>query len=151
LIAGSLLVVIAIGAVVIGFGRESMRTAQAIAPSKPPDTITGVVTVYYFHGDTRCSTCREIESRTAEVVQRRFAGPVEVGMLRFMSVNFDDAAERHYREDYNLSFGTVLVQGTGESKPWMNLPDVWTLIHDDPAAFETYLVENIQTMLDTAG
>lgn len=151
LIFGLLLVGIAVGAVVIGLARESVHTAPPPVPSTAPGPSWGVVTVYYFHGDTRCNTCREIESRTVEIVQRRFAGPIEVGMLRFASVNFDDPDERHFRADYNLSFGTVLVQGAGGAKPWESLSDVWTLIHGDPAAFEAYLVEHIQTMLDAAG
>lgn len=145
-ILGLLLVAVAAGAVVVGVARERSKTPASEA------TITRaidpeVVTVYYFHGELRCETCVAIESLTERVVRARFADQLAAGTLRYEAVNYDDPADRHYWDDYDLSFGSVIVQGVGDAGAWENLAEVWTLVHDDSAAFEAYLVEHITPML----
>ena len=143
---GILLVAVALGAVAIGVARESSKSGVADAASAPSEQ-PQVVTVYYFHGETRCETCLAIERATERVVNERFAEELAEGTLRYEAVNYDAPSERHFREDYDLAFGTVVVQGVGEDRPWENLADVWSLVHDDPAVIEAYLVGHITPML----
>lgn len=160
---GVAIVVIAIAAVAVGFLREADRAREAeeiaAAPSTPASNVSPdssamrlePVIVYYFHGDHRCETCLAIEAQTTQVIEKQFAGAVDAGRLRLDVVNFDAPANRHFRDDYELAFGGVLVQGAGPEREWEILDDVWDLIHDDPADFEKYLVDHIQPMLDRAG
>lgn len=147
---GLALVVVAIGAVAIGLAREASKSPvveAALTPIERPQAVT----VYYFHGETRCPTCLKIEAATERVVSEWFPDQLDAGTLRYEAVNYDVPSDRHFRNDYNLAFGSVVVQGVGEARPWENLAEVWSLIHDDPAVFEAYLVEHITIMLETAG
>ena len=147
---GIVLVAVALGAVGIGVVRESSKSGVAEAASAL-DEQPQVVTVYYFHGETRCETCLAIESATEGVVRGRFDEEVAAGTLRYEAVNYDAPAGRHFRDDYDLAFGSVVVQGVGEARPWENLAEVWSLVHDDPAKLEAYLVEHINLMLTGNG
>lgn len=144
---GVVLVVIALGAVVIGVTREA-------APPKPaevaaaPQAQAEVVTVYYFHGDTRCDTCLAIEAATERIVREWFAKDLAAGTLRYEAVNYEAPANQHFREAYSLAYGTVVVQGVGELRPWKNLSKVWEFIHDDPTKLDAYLVDSIAPMLE---
>ena len=147
---GFALVAVAIGAVAIGVVRESSESRSGEVAGALVEQ-ERAVTVYYFHGQARCETCLAIESATERVVRERFAGELDAGTLRYEAVNYDAPAERHFREEYNLAFGSVVVQGVGDDRPWENLAEVWTRIHDDPAEFEAYLVEHISSMLAGSG
>ncbi len=154
---GVVFVVIAVGALAIGFVREGSRraeqraaqTAAAAAPAPAPED-PGVVTVYYFHGDFRCKTCLAIEAQTTDVVQRIFADEIAAGVLRLEILNFDDPANAPFRDRYDLSYSTVIVQGAHADR-WEDLADVWTHIAEGEPVFEQYLVEHITAMLDGAG
>lgn len=146
------LVAVAIGTVAIGLMREGSRASEAAASSAaavPRDE--GTVIVYYFHGDTRCETCLAIEAKTSEIVNRVFAEEISSGWLRFESVNYDEPANRHFREEYELAYGSVVVQGASSQGSWKNLADVWTLIHQDGTDFEDYLTRHILSLMDPVG
>lgn len=145
-ILGIVLVAAAIGAVAIGVAREGSKAGSAEVANASAEQ-PRVVTVYYFHGETRCETCLAIEAATERVVHERFADELAAGTLRYEAVNYDASAGRHFRDDYDLAFGSVVVQGVGEARPWENLAEVWSLIHDDPAKFEAYLIEHITPMI----
>jgi hypothetical protein len=147
---GIVLVAVALGAVGIGVVRESSKSGVAEAANAYTEQ-PQVVTVYYFHGETRCETCLAIESATERVVRGRFAEELAAGALRYEAVNYDTPAGRQFRDDYDLAFGSVVVQGVGETRPWENLAEVWSLVHDDPAKLEAYLVEHINLMLTGSG
>ena len=142
---GILLIAIAAAAVVVGIARQGPRPAPAHAATT--EEAPQAVTVYYFHGDERCETCLAIEAATERTIRERFAEALAEGTLRYRAVNYDTPADRHFRDDFDLAFGSVVVQGTGPQARWENLADVWTLIHEEPAAFEAYLLEHITPML----
>ena len=145
---GAIVLIVAVGALAFGLAREFSRSERAAAPQPAaapaqPDAVT----VYYFHGDTRCPTCRAIETKATATVHEEFADELADGRLRFEVINYDTPENSHFREDFDLSFGSVVVQGPGEDRPWENLADVWTLVNADPLDFQAYLVEHIDRML----
>ncbi len=139
---GILLVLVAIVAVAVGGLREARRAAEASVPTAAatPAALSGVATVYYFHGETRCETCLTIERQTAELVRGRFASEIASGRLQFQAVNYDTPENRRFRDTYDLSFGSVVVT---DGTRWENLSDVWKLVHDDRTGFDAYLTEHI--------
>lgn len=143
---GLVLVAVAASAVAIGVVRESSK-ARAGEATLTPNVQRDVVTVYYFHGAARCETCLAIESATERAVQAGFSSEIEHGMLRYIAVDFDAPQHRHFRAEYDLAFGSVVVQGIGETRPWKNLANVWSLVHGDPAEFDAYIAEHIDAML----
>ncbi|CAG0988092.1 hypothetical protein PHYC_02136 [Phycisphaerales bacterium] len=147
-VVGLLLVVVALAALAYGGLREARRAARAGAPALAPlAQRSEVATVYYFHGDTRCETCLTIERQAAELVRSFFAAQIAAGRLRYLAVNYDTPENRHFREEYDLAFGSVVVT---DGARWENLGDVWTLVHDDRAGFDAYLTEHILPFVDPA-
>ncbi len=147
------IIAVAVVAVIVGLARETDRARQAAAVPVVATSATesSVVRVYYFHGDTRCDTCLSIEEQTARLVRTRFAEEIASNRLRFEVVNFDAPAGRHFRDDFDLAFGAVVVQTGVAPGSWRNLNEVWTLIHEDVAAFDAYLETHIRDVLEKAG
>jgi hypothetical protein len=146
--------IIAIAALTLVYGvwkQDANRTETDTASPAAQRAYPDVVTVYYFHGHTRCDTCLDIEAKTVAAIENNFADAVESGRMQFEIVNFDQPEHAHFRDDYDLAYGTVVVQGIGDDHPWVDLADVWTYVHEPPAEFEKYLVSNITAMLDPAG
>lgn len=130
---GVVLVVVALGAVVVGVTREAAGPKPAEIAAAPQaqaqeQARAQVVTVYYFHGDTRCDTCLAIEAATERIVREWFAKDLAAGTLRYEALNYEAPANQHFRDAYSLAFGTVVVQGVGDARPWKNLSKVWEFI-----------------------
>ncbi|MCB9832125.1 MAG: hypothetical protein H6807_06580 [Planctomycetes bacterium] len=145
---GLTLLLFAVVALVVGVYRER-AISRAAAEIEVEKTEAAAVTVFYFHGDERCRTCNKIEAETERVVSTRFAAELASGELVLKVVNFDRPENLHYRDDYQLAFGTVLVRGRGEEAAWKNLEEVWDHVNADPPAFEDYLVANLRQMLES--
>lgn len=114
-------------------------------------TVADGVTVYYFHGETRCATCRAIEAYTQEAIETAFAEEMQAGTLEFKVVNVDTPSEEHFIEDYQLVSSTVvLVRSAGHTQQdWKNLDEVWELVHDKDS-FMTYIQDETTAMLQGA-
>jgi hypothetical protein len=149
LIGGALLVALAVIAVAVGALREVRRSSEAaaLAASPTPAHQPDVVRVYYFHTDTRCDTCLKIEQQTADLVRAAFASDISNGRVQYQAVNFDAPEHRHFRDEFDLSFGSVVVV---RGNTWENLSDVWTLVHQDQAAFDRYLTERITSYMNAS-
>jgi hypothetical protein len=119
--------------------------ADAPAPADEPARL---VLVTYFTTDVRCPTCLKIEKQTREAVESGFAAELAAGTLRFESINFDQAANKHFIEDYGLAFKTVVVSERREGKEvkWESYDKVWDLVNEADA-FATYLQEGISKHL----
>lgn len=160
-LVGMVLAILAVGAVAYGLVREAARsrlvdesraTSAEVQPTSAPGGSSApaaalVTTVYYFHGETRCDTCRSIEQQTTEIVRTTFAEEIAAGSLRFLAVNYDAPEHRHFRDDFDLSFGSVVVsRGTR----YENLSDVWTLVDEEPRQFDAYVVEHVAAFMKAA-
>jgi hypothetical protein len=148
-VLGLAVLMVAVASAAFGLWRESARAAETGGEAADPAPSRQAAVVYYFHGDARCPTCLAIERQTHRVVTNRFADELSEEALSFEVVNFDSAEGRHYRDRYDLAFGTVVVQAPGESGPWRNLSEVWTLIRAEPFEFEEYLVGNVRAVLES--
>jgi hypothetical protein len=102
----------------------------------PPPPAKAPVVAYYFHSNHRCPTCRAIEANG----QAALADAVRDGRVEWRVVNYDAAANKHFAEDYELAFASlVLVATDGGSPPRRKTLDrVWGL-HADPPAFARYV------------
>src|SRR3990172_5154585 len=63
---------------------EMAPLAATSAPTFPPDGVAAL----YFHGDTRCPTCRKIEATAEETVAASFAEEMKLGSLTCQNVNY---------------------------------------------------------------
>ncbi|MCU0306084.1 MAG: nitrophenyl compound nitroreductase subunit ArsF family protein [Thermoanaerobaculales bacterium] len=94
--------------------------------------------VYYFHGNQRCATCRKIEAYSEEAITSGFADEMVRGALAFRAVNVDEAQNKHYVQDFQLTNKSVVVveYRDGEVSRFKNLNEIWLKVGDKEAYFD---------------
>ena len=104
--------------------------------------------VYYFHGNTRCPTCRTIELQSYETVQASFPSQLESGQVLWQTLNYEEPTVVEVAKQFEIQTpGVVLATiKAGRIDAWRSLDDVWTLVDDKPA-FAEYVRNEISEML----
>jgi hypothetical protein len=113
-----------------------------------PDAVPHKVIAYYFHTNTRCSTCIKIEQYSHEAIEQGFPSELKNGTLDLRVVNYEQPENRHFIQDYKLvSKSLVLVNlVNGKQTRWTNLKLVWQLTgHKD--AFLNYVRKEVRGYL----
>lgn len=111
----------------------------------PRDTLT----VYYFHTTYRCNSCTLLEEYTCEAVMKNFPAELKSGRIKFVPLNVEKDPNRHYVQDYQLSFKSVVISVRDEKereKRWENLSKVWVYLRDRDALTK-YVVERVRSHL----
>ncbi|MEQ8789828.1 MAG: nitrophenyl compound nitroreductase subunit ArsF family protein [Pirellulaceae bacterium] len=124
--------------------------ASVASPSADAALQEGMV-AYYFHSDTRCPTCRTIESLAQQAVEDGFAKELAAGTVQWRVVNYQRPESQSAVERYEIVAPIVVlskVQG-GEEIAWKSLDDVWRLT-DDKAKFVTYVQEEAKNLQRSA-
>jgi hypothetical protein len=87
------------------------------------------VIAYYFHTNTRCSTCMKIEAYSKEAIQQGFPEELKSGILEMRIVNYENPENRHFMNDYKLVSKSLILVNTvgGKQTEWTNLKMVWQL------------------------
>jgi len=103
-------------------------SAVAQQPSVPRPGAHKVI-AYYFHTNTRCSTCIKIEQYSKEAIEKGFPEELKNGALEMRIVNYENPENRHFMQDYKLvSKSLILVNMVnGKQTEWTNLKVVWQL------------------------
>ena len=117
---------------------------QAAAPQSGAHKVIA----YYFHTNTRCSTCIKIEAYSKEAIEKGFSDELKNGTLEMRIVNYEQAENRHFIQDYKLvSKSLILVNMVdGKQTGWTNLKLVWQLTgHKD--AFLNYVRKEVRGYL----
>lgn len=133
-------------AVVTTIVRESGKETQpspadaALADAALPQN--GLV-AYYFHGEVRCPTCRNIEAYAHEAMESGFAEELASGQVEWRVVNYETPANAHFTNDYEIVFPTIVLVRTidGHSIEWHNLTRTWELVGDKEAFIEYVQLE----------
>ena len=88
------------------------------------------IQAYYFHASYRCKRCTTLEQYSREAIETNFKDQLSSGILRFDKINFDKDENRHYLQDYNLTYrALVLVRyKDGKQVDFKNLSKIWGLI-----------------------
>lgn len=130
-------------------GHFQDRDSDEVGFEHSSDERSGLV-VTYFTTDVRCVSCRKIEALTVQTIEERFAEELSNGSVVFHTKNFDREENKHYINDYDLSFKTVVISSIDSNyeNKWKRMDDVWKLI-DDPEGFKDYLASGIQEMIET--
>ncbi len=129
--------------------------ALSLASGKPaatqsPATNAGQhkVIAYYFHTNTRCSTCIKIEQYSHEAIEQGFPNELKNGALEMRIVNYEQPENRHFIQDYKLVSKSLVLVNTvnGKQTKWTNLKLVWQLTgHKD--AFLNYVRKEVRGYL----
>lgn len=131
----ALLLALVAASVIAVIVREA-RTPKPAATEIPASSQT--VTVYYFHGNTRCVTCNTIEALTRQAIESKYADRV---VMR--SVNVDAPENAHFIRDFGLTNNGVVMQKGGAHEVF---DKVWTLVRE-PDAFIPYIQDGVARML----
>jgi hypothetical protein len=131
-----------------GPGAAEPATSQGVTRPEPAEPMDEGVVAYYFHGNTRCPTCRKIESYAHEAVESGFSEPRANGRLEWRVVNYESPGNEHYATEYEIFAPTVVLvaMSDGNQQAWKNLDRVWELV-DDKDAFIEYVRSETETML----
>jgi len=110
---------------------------------------TESLTVYYFHTTYRCHSCTLLEEYTRDAVMKNFPAELKSGRIKFVALNIEKDPNRHYIQDYHLSFKSVVVSvqdEKGREKRWENLSKVWVYLRNRDALTK-YVVERVRSHL----
>lgn len=131
-----------VGASVLTLAAKALRRPVAAAGEGD-----GVI-AYYFHSNTRCPTCRTIESYAHKAIQAAFADELRDGSLQWRVVNYETSGNEHFATQYGIIAPTVVVvKIEGGEKKWRNLMRVWQLVHDRDAFFK-YVQDGVAEYLE---
>jgi hypothetical protein len=122
----------------------SALAEQAAAPKAAAHKVIA----YYFHTNTRCSTCMKIEAYSHEAIEKGFPEELKNGTLEMKVVNYEQPENRHFMLDYKLvSKSLVLVNVvSGKQTEWRNLKLVWQLTGRKDA-FLNYVRQEVRGFL----
>ena len=106
------------------------------------------VIAYYFHTNTRCSTCIKIEEYSKTAIELGFPDELENGTLELRIVNYERPENRHFIKDYKLVTKSVILVNVvnGHQTEWTNLKLVWELYKNEEAFFN-YVNQEVRRYL----
>lgn len=98
------------------------------------------VNVYYFHTNTRCVTCRTVESEAKKDVQELFGDKVG-----FLIYNLDDAAGKAKAKELGVKSQMLLIV---KGKEKINITNEgFMYARSNPAKFHQVIEEKIKPLL----
>jgi hypothetical protein len=117
--------------------------AASVASASRDSEVGDKIIAYYFHGTTRCPTCRTIEAYAEEAIRTGYPNELASGRLEWHAVNIEEPTNEHFVRDFNLVTRSVVLVHVedGVRKEWRNLDKVWNLVRDKEA-FLNYMYEN---------
>jgi hypothetical protein len=131
---------------------EAIRRSGGLAAS-PGETAAEVpadevLTVYYFHSNARCLTCRTIESRAREAVESGFAEQLQAGRVVWKELNYETRANAELARGFGVQIPVVVLakRNGGQLEDWKRLDRVWALV-GNPTEYAAYVQDEILAML----
>ncbi len=131
---------------------ESLRKQGGISTGQPfslaGEAAQDTLVAYYFYSNTRCPTCRAIESQSYETVHSDFADQLNSEELIWKTLNYEQPATAPLRTKFEIQMPVVVLarMKDGQVDEWKRLDRVWGLVKDEQA-FRTYVRDEIQKML----
>ncbi len=158
ILTGALLVLVgmAFGAILVKAGQSPTASESAMRNAAPAQQVVDTATqpgedavlVYLCHGNTRCPTCRKIESSTKDVLERIFGDEIRSGRLIIKEVNYEQPENKDLISKYEIIAPTVIMVCVkdGKESEYRNLMEVWQTVHE-PATFEELISSNLKALL----
>lgn len=128
---------------------HAATSSASASPEHAPHAAAPRYVVTFYHGNTRCSTCHQIEDMAHALVYSAFTQQLEDGQMAWRVINYDDPAHAADRATFELSFQSLIIaemQGDRVVR-WHNLADVWTTVHDSPAVYNAYVQGAIEAFM----
>ncbi|MCK9451153.1 MAG: nitrophenyl compound nitroreductase subunit ArsF family protein [Bacteroidales bacterium] len=115
-----------------GLSAQSAEPVQTESPAK--------VAVYYFHFNSRCATCKAVESETQKDVKELFGNDVS-----FASQNLDEAAGEALGKELGVNSQTLIAVKDDKIINLTN--DAFMYARTKPEKFKKILEEKIKPLL----
>jgi len=87
---------------VFGCNAQTTKESSAVAD-------VGTVKAYYFHFNTRCTTCKTVEAQTKSDIEQLYPELVKSGKVSFAAVNLDEPEGKKIGKDVGVSGQTLLL------------------------------------------
>ena len=134
----------------LGFALGLTTPFQSALAEQSPASPSGThkVVAYYFHTNTRCSTCMKIEAYSHEAIEQGFPEELKNGSLEMRVINYEQPENRHFLQDYKLVSKSLVLVHTlnGKQVEWTNLRAVWQLTGRKDA-FLNYVRKEVRNYL----
>ncbi len=126
----------------------STHTTLAAPQAAGSQPVPHKVVAYYFHTNTRCSTCRKIEAYSREAIENGFPDELRDGRLEWRVINYELPDNRHFLQEYKLVTKSLILANVvnGKQTRWTNLKLVWQLT-GKKEAFLNYVRGEVQSYL----
>jgi len=120
--------------------------SAAVSDSTNP---VGKIYAFYFHGDVRCATCMKLEAYSGEALTAGFEKELGDSTLVWQTVNFDEEANKHYIDDFQLYTKALVLARVVDGKitEWKNLDKIWQLV-DDKDKYLEYVRTETRKFID---
>jgi len=127
---------------------SGVTTPRLSAEDAPAAATSDGVVAFYFHGNTRCATCKKIEAYADEAIHSGFVQALDTSALRWRVVNVDEPENRHFVEDFQLVTRSVVLAEYRDHKVvrWKHLDKVWQLVRDKDG-FTSYVQSETREFL----
>ncbi len=104
-------------------GKDSYEASGSGSPDLP---MRDGIKVYYFHSNTRCTNCRNVEAFAREAVESRFADQLKAGKIVWQAINYETPGNEHYVTDYEIVAPNLVlaIYKDGKQAKWMGLKEV---------------------------
>ncbi len=103
------------------------------------------IEAYYFHFNSRCTTCRTVETQTQVDIDILYPELVKSGAIRFTSVNLDEAEGKAIGKDLGVS-GQTLLLVKGDKK--INITNEGFMYAvKQPEKFKAVIKEKVDSLL----
>ncbi len=118
--------------------------AELLSEKYSPD-----VFVFYFHRTVRCTTCLEIEARTAMVLEENFSQLLADGFLKWVPFNMDEEKGEEFAQQFDIDSNTLVLARISEDKQlnYKKLEDIWEFV-GNPEALSTYVTNEINEFMN---
>ncbi|MFH2145175.1 MAG: nitrophenyl compound nitroreductase subunit ArsF family protein [Candidatus Omnitrophota bacterium] len=108
-----------------------LKVPAAIADKNTQDKHVQII-VYYFHGDFRCPTCRNLEQYAKEAIEHNFKKELARGELVFKAVNVEQKENEHFISGYRLYSKSLVLSlmKDGREIKYKNLDKIWDYVRN---------------------
>ena len=129
--------------------RQQGGMVAAVSAGRADAPTSDGLMVYYFHGNTRCPTCRSIESQAHTVVQSEFASELKSETVAWKVLNYEAPSGADLAKKFEIQVPVVVLARMkgGEIVQWKRLDRVWALVGDKPG-YAAYVRDEIKQMAD---
>lgn len=111
-----------------------------------PDSKTKVM-VYFFHGTHRCTGCINAEKATVAVLNELYKNQLEKGIVKFQSINFEEAQNKALAEKFQVAWNMLLVVPVSNEKNRAELTEQAFSFGTNPEGLKPYVQKVLDPML----